>query len=140
MNITEQELADIYRRMGTPVPISGADRPKPEKPAMNKTETRFAQWLELQHKASAISSWMFEAWTFKIGPDCRYTPDFVIRHNDGSFTLVDVKGRTSKNGKDTYRAEDDSLVKIRVSAAMFPWFRWVICFPEKSGEWREVAF
>lgn len=130
-----------------PVKVDISVRPiKAPKPRMNKTETRFAQWLELQKRAGAVLEWEFQPLTFTLGDDCRFTPDFVVRY-PGVIKLkcIDTKGskRKRSDGSITYWAEEDAKVKIRVAAAKFrkllDW-DWSIYHPLPNGEWQEVAF
>ena len=118
--------------------VAAAKLPKPR---MNKTESRFAQWLDIQQKAGLIGWWEFQPFTFKLADDCRYTPDFAIL-KDGVETLVDVKGskRKRSDGSVTYWCEEDAKIKIRVAASKWPWKRWVIVHPLPNGEWNEVRF
>lgn len=137
MNWTEQQLAEWETlRNQAPAPLRSKNaRPVSE---MNKGECLYAQYVELQRKAGIIQHWFFQAWTFKLAHDCRYTPDFGILR-DNAWTLIDVKGRKVKpDGTQTYWAEEDSKIKIKVAAKMFPMFRWVIAFPLQNGEWQEV--
>lgn len=137
MNWTEQQVADYeIRRKGRVTQIIETKRPRIV-PEMNKGETRYAQWLDLQQKAGDVKCWYFQAMTFKLAKDCRYTPDFVVFRVDAQ-TCVDVKGRkTRPDGTQTYWAEEDAKIKIRVAAQMFPMYRWVIAFPLQNGNWEE---
>ena len=91
---------------------------------MNGTETRYSVELEGRKRLGEIEWYAFEAITFKLGKDCRYTPDFIVMLPDGLLEAHEVKGRW----------EDDALVKVRVAAAMFP-FRFVAleAQPKKLG-------
>jgi hypothetical protein len=133
--ITEQQYSDMIRRntsIGQPVPKQPRVKAKGRLPEqkLNKTEAAYAQYLELQKSAGTIRWWGFEAMTIKLGFDCRFTPDFLVMLEDGSLELHDTKA--GKNGKP--RAEDDAIVKARVTGATFPipiFFLW----REKNGEW-----
>lgn len=70
---------------------------------MNRTETRYAGLLQGRLLCGEISAWHFEAMTFKLAANLRYTPDFNVFHHDGSFELIDVKG--------TGPIDDKSVVK-----------------------------
>lgn len=78
---------------------------------MNKTEARYSQELELKKRAGLIMHYVFEGITFKLAPDTRYTPDFLVVYLD-RFELHEVKG--------FFR--DDAKVKLKVAASKFPWF------------------
>jgi len=83
---------------------------------MNQTETRYAEALQLRKLAGEIIEWGFEAVTFKLAADTRYTPDFMILNIDGTITFVDVKGAGPIDPK--------SLVKLKVAADKFWCFRF----------------
>lgn len=85
---------------------------------MNKTESRYAEILQARLLAREILAWHFEAVTFKLAGDLRYTPDFCVLHCDGSFELIDVKG--------TGPIDDKSVVKIKAAAERFYWFDWTM--------------
>lgn len=70
--------------------------------AMNKTEVAYAAVLEARRIAGEIAAWWFEDVTFRLGPDCRYTPDFVILLPSGTMEIHEVKGHM----------EDDARVKM----------------------------
>jgi hypothetical protein len=82
---------------------------------MNGTESAYSSILEARKIAGEIQWYWFEAFTFKIGKDCRYTPDFVVMLPDGLLECHEVKGGW---------IADDSTVKIRAASAIFP-FRFV---------------
>lgn len=75
---------------------------------MNKTEARYDAILS---RRDDVAWHKYEGWTFKVGPDCRYTPDFAVMLSDGTLEVHEVKG--------TFR-RDDAMVKIRAAAGMFP--------------------
>lgn len=95
---------------------------------MNKTETAFAQRLEARRRTGQIASWDFEAITFKLGHDCRYTPDFMVRELDDTLTFHETKGFM----------RDDALVKLRTFAKQyrFPIHVW----KRKQGQWTSTDF
>jgi hypothetical protein len=144
-NWTKADLKAHMAKTGGVVPaVKRAPRPK-----MNKTEARYAKYLELMVKAGEITAWRFEEMTFKLAPDCRLTPDFFIVNeweapNDiwvRDITIADTKGfKRKKNGADGFWIEEDSRVKLKLAARLWPWFRWCIVFPKSNGEWEEVEF
>ena len=71
----------------------------------------------------------YEAVTLRLGPDCRFTPDFFVEYTDGAFGFDEVKGAYIR---------PDSLVKLRVAVGMFPRFRWRLA-QWKGGVWRVEA-
>ena len=95
--------------------FAGRHGPRRVPGTMNKTEARYAEYLEALRLTGEIAGWDYECHTFKLAKDCRLTPDFEIRHNDGSIEYADVKG---------WQSTDDALVKTKCAAEKFFWFRW----------------
>lgn len=106
---------------------------------MNKTETRYAEYLRFQREGGLILWWRFEAITLKLGHDCRFTPDFMVMRVDGVIELIDVKGTTkTAKGKAKAYSEDDARVKIAAAAEQFPFvFRRAF---EANGGWQHDEF
>lgn len=91
---------------------------KQHKPGvMNKTEAEYAERLQVRKTAGEIIEWWFEAITFKLAPDCRFTSDFAVLFPDGTMELVDVKNAGPIN--------ETSAVKARVAADKFFMFAFV---------------
>lgn len=112
-----------------------------KKGVMNKTESAYGVYLDLQKKSGLIDEWKYEPETLKIGADCRYTPDFrVIRTGfpedptKPCYSIIEfheVKG--TSRGK-AY-IEDDALVKIKAAAEMHP-YKFIIVWRVKD-EWKQ---
>lgn len=138
---TQADIDAVYARRQRPeapvvAPQAKAKGKQGHTPGqMNKTESRYAQYLELRKIAGEITDYKFEAVTVKLGPDCRYSPDFMVRDNAGFISFVEVKARDKKTGKALSR--DDSKVKIRVAAQQFPEFVWIMAWPLPNGSWAE---
>lgn len=77
---------------------------------MNKLEARYAAHLRALVAAGDVVAFWFEAVTFKLGPDCRFTPDFKVQMRDGSIEFHECKG---------FR-RDDAMAKIRIAAGQHP--------------------
>lgn len=90
---------------------------------MNQTEARYAALLEGRKLAGEVAWWSFEALTFKLAADTRYTPDFTVMLASGELEAHEVKGYV----------QDDSLVKIKVAARLFP-MRFYLIFARKKSE------
>lgn len=105
---------------------------------MNKTEERYErEVIQPKYRSGDIIWYGFEALTFKLAPDLRYTPDFIVQNADGTIEAIEVKAG-KKDGKPL--VEDDSLVKIKSAAAKFPiQFRmtWKL---KDTGAWTEREF
>ena len=109
--------------------------------SMNGTETRYAAHLESLRIAGEIEWFAFEALTFKLAPDTRYTPDFVVMLPDLTIELHEVKGATkdkATGGKKPF-IEEDAKLKIKVAAALMP-FRFSIVYPIGVGQWGRKDF
>lgn len=103
---------------------------------MNKTEARFAEHLKTLVLTGEILWWMFESITFKLGEDCRYTPDFAVLRADHVLVMIDTKGTTKSSGKDQKPKpfiEEDARAKIRSAPTIFPILFQVAYFA--NGEW-----
>jgi hypothetical protein len=124
-----------------PAKLVAHGRPRVEK--QNKTEAAYEAYLNLRKITGEVVWFQFEGMTFKIGPDCRYTPDFCILLTDGTLEMHEVKGtekRFRRSGEvvKTARYEDDSKVKIAVAASQFPIvFKMVY---KVDGNWIEKLF
>lgn len=77
---------------------------------MNGTEQAYHEHLAQRQHAGEIAWFKFEAMTFKLADDTRYTPDFMVMLSDGQLQAHEVKGYWT----------DDARVKIKVAAALFP--------------------
>ena len=81
-----------------------------KKGEMNKTELAYSQWLTALQNGGQIKQFFFEAVTLKIGPNCRYTPDFMVITAELDVEFHEVKGFW----------QDDARVKIKVASEKFP--------------------
>ena len=79
----------------------------------NKTEQRYAQYLEVLKRAGEILDYRFEPIKFKLADKTFYSPDFLVIYPD-HVLLVEIKGFL----------RDDANVKFKVAAKLFPWFRF----------------
>jgi len=59
---------------------------------LNKTETAYAQRLDLLTKTGTIEFWGFEAIKLKLADGAWYTPDFLVQQRGGSVEIHEVKG------------------------------------------------
>ncbi len=99
---------------------------------MNQTEARYEAYLKTLLSAGEILWYRFGAITFKLAPDTRYTPDFVVMLQNGELECREVKSIWL----------GDSKVKIKVAAEMFPMrFVAIYAVPKKhGGGWRTESF
>lgn len=121
--VTREEKAACV----APLPVAKGIAPAPK--FKSKTEAEYHNILELRKKAGEILWHRHEGITLKLGDDCRYTIDFFVLLPDGTLEAHEVKGGFIR---------PDSLVKIRVAAAQYP-FRFLMAQKTKEG-WIEKAF
>lgn len=106
-----------------------AQRASPEGSAtggMNKTEARFAvEWL-----AERSDTFHFESIKLRLADRTWYTPDFVVWHGVGEVHVYEVKG----SWKSPH--QEDSRVKLKVAAELYPQFQFFAAVPNKeTGGW-----
>ena len=100
---------------------------------MNKGERLYAGHLDVLIRAEEIQAYWFEGITLRLSDGNRYTADFVVIDAAGEVWLHDVKGRKG----DSFWAEEDAMAKIKSAAGIFPWFGFLIVWPNKSGGWNK---
>lgn len=137
LNWTEEDVKRHNER------VNKGRKAKPEKPAetgtqkmqalgrlktgeMNKTEARFAQYLDLQKHAGAVQWWKFEGIKLMLAKNTSITVDFAILPSDGVLTMLDVKGSKAI-------FTDDARAKMKIAAAMYP-FVFKVAYPKPKGE------
>jgi len=92
----------------------------------NRWEADYAQQLEALQRAGIIRRFWYEAITFKLGPDCRYTPDFTVQMADGTIAFHEVKGLRRAVG----------MVKIRVTSEQYPmWCFYLVERVRRGAPW-----
>lgn len=97
--------------------------------ALNKTEKR---WLEIL-RSRGFAFVGIHTHTLKLAHDCRYTPDFFTvdsaNYSNADYGMVfwEVKGK---------HIWEDSLIKIRTAARIFPFYRFVLA-QWKDNQWTE---
>tara|TARA_B100001029_G_C14948083_1_gene387128 strand:- start:153 stop:512 length:360 start_codon:yes stop_codon:yes gene_type:complete len=82
---------------------------------MNKLEKRYGDYLNQLKMAGEIIDYRYEAFSLKIGFNCRYHFDFFVVTKD-EFQIHETKGFM----------RDDARVKLMGAAASFPWFRFFL--------------
>lgn len=99
------------------------------KPAsLNKTEGRYWDRLVVAQHRGEIVEFKAHSLTLILGPDCRYTPEFLVVLPSGEMQIHEVKGPFIRSG-------DDGMVKLRVAARLFPWFRFILAQEQKDKSW-----
>lgn len=109
-------------------------------------EARFAQYLAAMTWSDArlddgcsVLEWRYHPMTFHLAPGLKYTPDFganVIADGDQwcpeepRYRLYEIKGSwLSKNAR-------DSRTRLKVAAALFPFFEWEAVTPGSDGSFQ----
>lgn len=92
--------------------------------AMNQTEKRYADRLELLKRAGEILWYEFEPANLRLADKCFYKVDFMVLTKDMELQVHEVKGGF---------ITDDSLVKIKAAAEKFPFA--FIMYQFKNKEW-----
>ena len=82
----------------------------PRPSAMNRWERDYALGLEAKKRAGQVRDYWYEGVTLKLGPDLRYTPDFLVIAGDGEVQLHEIKGHR----------RDDAMVKLRACLDKYP--------------------
>jgi hypothetical protein len=111
---------------------------------MNKTESAYAKHLEERRLVGEVAWWRFEAIKLRIADGCFYSGDFAVMLADRQMEIHEVKGKTRKTSSqgakyDAAYAQDDSLVKIKAAAEMYP-FVFRLMYPRTGGGWNEKEF
>lgn len=117
-NLTSKGPIDLepgFKSLPRPILKASNDESK-----LNKTERAWLSELRIRNpKFLGI-----QAMTFKLGDDCRYTPDFIEISQEDKFIAWEVKGFM----------RDDALVKLKVAARMFPFLDFYVVKRIK-GSW-----
>ena len=90
---------------------------------MNKLEQKYADYLWKLKMGKEIVGYQYESIKLVLAPRTTYTPDFLVVYPE-HFEVHEVKGF----------ARDDAMVKLKVAAQLFPWWRFVLVKWVK-GEW-----
>jgi len=120
---------------------------------MNATETAYAGVLEPLRLAGYVAHWRHEAIklvlvppvaatdspTGKRVPGVEYLADFWVVMADGLVEIHELKGsRRDARGRARPHWEDDSRVKWKMAAELFPELRFRAVW-RVDGEWQEEA-
>lgn len=103
-------------------PVNIELRPTTDEEKLNQMKK---DWLAVL-RARGYSWIGIQNMTFKIGDDCRYTPDFVVLAS-GRLVAYETKGFL----------RDDALVKLKTAARQFSWLL-IIKVERKNGNWIET--
>lgn len=97
---------------------------KPQIPgAMNKTEARYAAYLDEKVRVGEYLFYRFEAVKFRLADRTFYTPDFYVMRPDGEIEIHEIKGGF---------ITEDALIKFKIAAEQFAEFRWLMIQQKKA--------
>ncbi len=138
-------LGDVLLQQGDKdavQPIVATRSPYSKKMLMNKTESEFAQILEIQKKRGENQRWEYEGITLRWA-DMKYTPDFLVFDTTSSawlskdhpeikiirgIRLIEVKGG---------HIWDRDIVRFKGARAFYPEFQFEM-WQKKKGEWKRL--
>lgn len=104
-------------------------RPRHTPGKMNKTEARYAEYLERMKMAGKIIEWRFEPFNLRLAPNTYYRPDFLVV-TEKQMEVHEVKGHW----------EDDARVKVKVAAEIFWFFAFKAVTENGCGNWKVEEF
>lgn len=104
--------------------------PRESTDGMNKLERRFSEHLTRMQSAGKIRAWWREPVKLRLAGKTFYTPDFMVlpRTHIGIQTFVECKGFM----------RDDAAVKLKVAAATYPCYSWILVRAAKGHTWNAV--
>lgn len=82
---------------------------------MNKTEKRYAEYLEELKQAEEIVEWRFESIKWRLADKTWYTPDFWVICSDLTAQVHEVKGFW----------ESRDRVRMKAVAELYPEFEFI---------------
>ena len=151
-NWTQAEYDERIARLKLPPAPAEAPIPAPAKAKgrmpwsqpMNSTERAYDAYLLTLRVAGEVRWWDFQPISIVLGPNCRFTPDFLVLYSDDRLELHDTKGAKKikigkRAGEKTFWAEEDARIKARVTAAQFVipiYFVWSF----GDGSWGKKGF
>lgn len=122
-SLTATRRASATASTQRPPSVKGVIRQSARTP--NATEERFRlQWLEPMRIVDEIDRYEYEAITLRLANGCRYTPDWLAVTPEGKVRFYEIKGR---------QVWDDAIVKLKVAAAKYFFFRFYLCAWDGRG-------
>lgn len=107
----------------------------------SKAEADYAAHLNTLYLAGDIKDWVYAPANWRLalpGTQSWYRPDFFIIAADGTVEWHEVKGtKRQPSGKVGPYYRGDARAKVCAAAALYPWFRWIVAWKDKSrGGWQ----
>ena len=114
-------------------------RPTGKKNVMNKQESNYATHLRHLTETKQIVDYQYEPFGLRLAQHrCHYHPDFFVTFED-RFEVHEVKAYSKKTGKP--RWEDDAIIKFKVAANLFPYWRFkIVYFNSVEQDWQYLEF
>lgn len=106
--------------------------PVPAPRVMNKTETRYEAHLRRRIAAGEVAFAKFDVVRLRLAELLYYTPDFLVLDAAGLVELHEVKAYWKSKREVGWT--EDSRVKIKAAAELFPFFRFRAAW-EREGVW-----
>lgn len=96
---------------------------KPKSKYASTTEAQYAYVLQQMQIAGEIRDYAYSPIKLILADNTTYTPDFFVVTNDNTIEFHEVKGFW----------RDDARVKLKVAAALFPWFVFLVIKKDKKN-------
>ena len=128
---TQEHYEDFLRRRKAPREIRAlpsVQAPVEKKNRMNKTETAYAEILEVRKREGEIKDYKFEEIILKLAPHTFYRPDFFVIFQD-HFEVHEVKGAYIR---------DDAMAKFKIAADRYPFFRFKMIQRKKGSPFEVI--
>ena len=109
-------------------PMAGRLADKP----FNVVETGVPE-LQKALAEGRITEYEFEQVTLKIANGCRYTPDWVAYAHISTAPTSRLRALEFYEIKARKMIWDDAIVKLKVAATKYPYFKFYLCAWGKSG-------
>jgi hypothetical protein len=97
----------------------------PKSPYRSKLEAEWALVLEAMKRDRQLVAYHYEPMSLRLGQGAFYMPDFLIVWHDGEVSFDEIKGGF---------AREASIVRIKVAASRYPFFRFRLVRKGKRGE------
>lgn len=113
--------------------MAAARQPGTKGDGMNKTERAFAAMLGASQADRLIRRWWREPTKFWLAGNTTYRPDFLVVPVE--VDMLDVAGNRLAFCELKGFMRDDAAVKLKVAAAMYPCFRWLLVTRDGRHGW-----
>lgn len=117
--------------LGEPIKQTRAKKLRADAPVKTTLpEVEMTAILERRRALGEIKDFKFQGVALLWGDSMRYKADFVVRENDDSLTIIEVKG---------YLIRDRDIVRFKGCRAEWKWaFKFEFHQREKGGAWQQL--